>query len=60
MQDLLTTVGTSQQSRGGVTVDVQGIDVPYAVTALADMQALDITRFTYARVYTDTTVYTLA
>lgn len=58
MQDLLTTVGATQQVRGGATVNVQGISVPYAVTAIADMQALDITVYTYARVFNTTTSYT--
>ena len=54
MEDLQQGVGpVTQSNRSG-----NAIDVPIAVTSLAQMKALDVTIWTRARVYTDATVYT--
>lgn len=51
MEDLAQGVGIEQQARGDVIVNVGRIDVPYAVASIALMSALDVTKFTKARVY---------
>lgn len=57
MEDLLTGVGKTDQVRNETTVSMGGVDVPYAVNTVAEMQALDVTRFTSARVYSSTTEF---
>lgn len=59
MQDLLTGVGPVTQVRNEQSYTINRIDVPFAVTANADMQNLDPAEYTHARVYEPgTTRYT--
>lgn len=58
MEDLQQLRGPHTQTRNGEAVIVHGIDVPYAVGTVADMQALDVTKFQYARVYSSAASYT--
>lgn len=51
MEDIQQGVGTQSQVRAGTTLSIHKLDVPYSVTAIADMQALDIAKYTRARVY---------
>jgi hypothetical protein len=57
MEDLLTGRGNEQQDRAGLTVTVSKVDVAFAVDTVADMQALDVARFTRARVYASANNY---
>lgn len=57
MEDLQQGVGKVTQSRKASDVQVGAIDVPYAVESQAELTALDVERFTRARVYQSTTVY---
>lgn len=52
MQDLLQGIGDESQTRGETSTTVSRIDTPFAVDTVAKMQALDITVYTRARVYT--------
>lgn len=58
MEDLLQGVGTEEQARGNSTFILGKIDTPYAIDSIAKMQALDVTLFTRARVYSSTTTFT--
>jgi hypothetical protein len=58
MEDLLTGVGQVEQVRNNQAYVVGSIDVPYAVNTTAELQALDVTKYTRGRVYSSTTVYT--
>jgi hypothetical protein len=58
MEDLLAGVGKTDQVRNETTYSMGRIDVPYAVSSVAEMQALDVTRFINARVYSTTTDFT--
>ena len=49
MEDLATGIGPVQQQRAGVSVAIGKMDVPYAVLSEADLKALDVSKFTYAR-----------
>jgi len=57
MEDLLQGKGVVTQTRNKQDFDVHRVDVPYAVDTEAEMQALDVTRYTRARVYLDTTTF---
>lgn len=52
MEDLLCGVGTQTQTRNGQSVAITKADICMAVATVADMQALDVTKYTRARVYT--------
>ena len=58
MEDLAQGIGTTNQVRGGIARTVHRIDVPVAVETQEDMQALDINKFTRARVYSTPTIFT--
>lgn len=51
LEDLLTGVGTETQVRGGNTLTLSKLDIAVAVTSQAAMQALDVAKYTRARVY---------
>jgi hypothetical protein len=55
MEDLLAGVGKTDQVRNETTCSMGRMDIPYAVSSVAEMQALDVTRFINARVYSSTT-----
>lgn len=57
MEDFQQLRGPHSQTRNGKNVTVHGMDVPYAVDTIVEMQALDTERFTHARVYSDATTY---
>lgn len=57
MEDLLQGKGAVTQTRGKEAVEVHRVDVPFAVDSIAEMQALDINRFTRANVYSSETVF---
>ena len=57
MEDLLQGKGVVTQTRGKESVDVHRIDVPFAVDTVEEMQALDVTRYTRANVYSDETTF---
>lgn len=57
MEDLLQGKGAVTQTRGKEVVEVHHVDVPFAVSSVAEMQALDVTRYTRSRVYYDTTTF---
>lgn len=57
MEDLLTGVGKEDQVRNEVTYSMGRMDIPYAVNSTAELQALDVTRFINARVYSSTTAW---
>lgn len=58
MEDLAQGVGEISQSRNGTNVQVNKIDVPFSVDSEAKLKALDVTKYTRARVYDNTTEYT--
>lgn len=58
MQDLLCSRGVTVQSRNSANYNINGIDVPFAVDTVAEMQAIDVTQFSRARVYADVQNYT--
>ena len=58
MEDLQCGVGQINQVRDATTYSMGKIDVPYAVNSEAEMQALDVTRFTNARVCSSSTEFT--
>lgn len=58
MEDLLLGKGAVSQTRGKQELTVHRVDVPFAVDTEAEMQALDVTRYTRARVYADATTFT--
>lgn len=51
MEDILTGKGTVSQSRGGSAVTISRVDVPFAVESKEALQALDINKYTHARLY---------
>lgn len=57
MEDIQQGIGQVEQTRGESNVFVGSIDVPYAVNSQAELTALDVERFTRARVYNDVTDY---
>jgi len=57
MEDFQQLRGPHAQTRNGKEVTVHGMDVPYAVDSIAEMQALDLERFRHARVYSAPTTY---
>lgn len=57
MEDILQIRGPSEQIRHGQSMFVHGVDVPYAVGTTVEMTALDVTRFTHARVYVSANSY---
>tara|TARA_R110000824_G_C15233132_1_gene679101 strand:+ start:20469 stop:22724 length:2256 start_codon:yes stop_codon:yes gene_type:complete len=57
MEDFQQLRGPHSQTRNGNAVTVHGMDVPYAVDTVAEMQALDLERFQHARVYSAPTTY---
>lgn len=57
MEDLLTGRGSESQTRAGQAVTISKVDVAFAVDTIADMQALDVSRFTRARVYSSANNY---
>lgn len=58
MEDLLANgVGTTEQVRGESAFVMGRIDVPYSVNSVAAMQALDVTRFGNARVYSSAVAF---
>lgn len=58
MEDLLTgVVGTTEQVRNGVSYTLGNVDVPYAVDSTAKLQALDVTLYINARVYSSATAF---
>ncbi len=56
MEDLAQGVGVEQQARGDSIVNIGRIDIPYSVSSIEQMSALDVTKFTKARVYSGATV----
>ena len=58
MEDIAQGKGTVSQTRGGSAVSVTLMDVPMALDTTAEMSALDVTKYTRARVYSDTASYT--
>jgi len=57
MEDLQQLRGPHTQTRNGQELTVHGIDVPFAVDTVIEMQALDVERFQHARVYSAPSVY---
>lgn len=57
MEDLLQGKGAVSQTRGGVEYNVHRVDVPFAVDSVEEMQALDVTRYTRANVYSDEAIF---
>lgn len=51
MEDVLPGNQQEQQSRGGQTVTINSLDVPFTVNQLVDLQQLDVAKYTYARLY---------
>lgn len=51
MEDIAQGVGSVQQDRAQSQVTVHKVDIPFAISSVADMQALDIAKYTRARVY---------
>lgn len=52
MEDLATGYGQQTQQRAGKQVAIGKIDVPYTVTSLEELSALDVTKYKRARVIT--------
>jgi len=57
MEDISQGVGTEVQTRNETDYTVGLVDVPYAVTSVVAMQALDVTVFSRARVYLNTSSF---
>ena len=57
VQDLLLGKGQVNQDRAGGTFAIDKLDVPVALDTIAEMQALEVTDFTRARVYTSVTQF---
>jgi len=59
MEDIAQGKGAISQQRGvpEQTVTVHAMDVPYAVDTIAEVQALDVSQFTRARLYYSTINY---
>lgn len=57
MEDLLQGKGVVTQTRGAQELPVHRIDVPFALDTEAEMVALDVTRYTRARIYSDATTF---
>lgn len=57
MEDIQAGVGTQDQVRNEATVTMGKVDVPYAVSSEAELQALDVTRFTNARIYSSSVAF---
>ena len=57
MEDLVQIRGSHVQTRNKVDITVHGVDVPFALDTVEEMQALDTTRWTYARVYNAVNLY---
>jgi len=57
MEDLLQGKGAVTQTRNKQDFDVHRVDVPFAVDTEAEMVALDVTRFTRARVYSNAATF---
>lgn len=51
MEDIAQGVGTANQTRDSGAVTVGLIDLPYAVSSVAAVKALDVTKFSRARLY---------
>ena len=58
MEDIAQGKGTVSQTRGGNVIDVTRLDVPIALDTTVEMSALAVTKYTRARVYSDTVSYT--
>ncbi len=57
MEDLAQGVGEVTQTRGGNSVTVHKIDVPFAVNSEAELKVLDANVYTSARVYSSVNEY---
>lgn len=57
MEDLAQGVGQVNQRRGNTDYSLGQVDTPYAVESEAEMSALDVTKFTRARVYSSVTEF---
>jgi len=57
VQDLLLGKGQVNQDRAGGTFAIDKLDVPVALDTIAEMQALEVTDFTRARVYASVTSF---
>lgn len=55
IQDIALGVGVVNQSRNGGIVQVNKLHIPLAVANLAALTAIDVTKYNYARVVSDTT-----
>ena len=51
LEDFARGIGTVTQNRAGTEYTVHLVDVPAAVSSEAELSALDVTKFQYARVY---------
>jgi len=51
IEDLAVGIGQVQQDRAGTTVVLHKINVPIAFNNTADMADIDVTKYTYARVF---------
>ena len=58
MEDIAQGKGEVSQTRAGSAVTVQKVDIPLALDTTVEMSALDVTKYTRARVYSDTVTYT--
>jgi hypothetical protein len=57
MEDIAQGKGEVSQTRAGSATTVHKVDVPYALDTTVEMSALDVTKYTRARVYSDTVSY---
>lgn len=57
MNDLLQGVGEETQLRGDESYVIARVDVPYAVTSIVDLQAIDVAKYSSARVYSSIMEY---
>jgi len=58
MEDIVQGKGEVSQTRGGGAVILHKMDVPFALDTTVEMSALDVAKYTRARVYSDTVSYT--
>lgn len=57
MEDLQQIRGAHAQTRNKVETTIHGIDVPYAVNGIAELKALDASKYHHATVYSDNLTY---
>lgn len=57
MEDIAQGKGEVSQTRAGNATAVHKVDVPYALDTTVEMSALDVTKYTHARVYDNATFY---